>query len=310
MMPSRPLKTSLAQAALACVGLFALATPSHAGLLANGSVETLLFADGVNCPGVPLGQSCVESGQGSQGKDGLNVSSLFLKSAGQGESGNETAAAGDLTVAFPRDAFASAASSSADMDAASLNCLTYPEACGDKLYTLGGAGGFGAAGVAGSSGGGGGSAAVVAGVASSAFNLGFMQSVGGVQVSAQYGLTFLQGSSSASAKAGDAAGNSGSERWQVTYGSSSQPAEAVTSVEGVSAGWSSSGLQFQGTSATQVQTYMASGPSGLMGSGAEAGSRNGTPWPRRSVPEPSVLLLAGLALAGLWVQRRLPSKQA
>ena len=300
MKPSHHLKTALAMVSFACAGLLGLAAPAHAGLLANGSVETLLIADGTNCPGVPLGQSCADGALGSQGKDGLDVGSLFAKSAGLDESNSEARAHAELTVAFPRDAYGSSSSSSADMDAASLSCLSNPYACRDKLYTSGGAG-FSGAGFSGAGGAGAGGSGVVAGVASSAFSLGFMQSVAGVQVSPQYGLSFLQGSTPSSAKSGEAAGSSGNdERWQVTYGSSNQPAAAVTSVEG-SSGWSSSGLQFQATSATQVETYMASGPSGLVAGGVQITPMNTTPF---AAPEPSVLMLVGAAMFGLWLQRR------
>ena len=299
-----------------------LAAPAHAGLLGNGSFEALVIADGANCPGVPLGKSCVDGVGAKQQPDGSEVAGLYFKGAEKGAVGGDAEAAPELTVAFVRDSFGAAAASQGSLDAVGLMCAANPEVCRDKVYGAPGAGisagaGTGAGSAVGSgSGSGSGSAS---GGASSVFALGFMQSVGGVQVSPQYGLSFLQGSTPTSARSGggDSAGSAGSavgqERWEVTYGASSQPAAAVAQLEG-SSGWSSGSLQFQGTSATQVQTYMASGPSGLMGNGAQVSPTNGMGWNlgpgTTSVPEPSVLLLVGAALAGLWVQRRRQSVQS
>jgi len=297
MNPCNEMKAALSRAVLSAAALLACAAPAHAGLLANGSLATLAFADGVNCPGVPLGQSCVAGDRDSgNAGDGLKVGSLFVKGNERGESssesGRETGAPSDLTVAYERDPFGAPDTALGTMDAASLACAADPSTCRDKLYGY-------------SSGSGG--AGVVAGAASSAFNLGFMQSVSGVQVSPQYGVSFLQASTPStqtSAKAGHASGSSGGsiEQWQVTYGSSSQPAAVLTSVEG-SVGWSSVGMQFSATSSAQMQTYMASGPSGLMGGGPQFSPLIGAPLPG-SVPEPSALLLVAVAMGALWLQRR------
>jgi len=304
MNPSSEIKTSLSRVVLSTAALLACAAPAHAGLLANGSFETLAFADGVNCPGVPLGQSCVarDSDSGST-VDGLKVGSFVVKGNEGGESGSDVGLPSDLTVAFARDPFGSPGTAPGAMDAAGLVCAADPSACRDKVYGYSsGADGTGGAGSAVVAGGG---AGVVAGAASSAFNLGFMQSVSGVQVSSQYGVSFLQASTQTAAKVGDASGSSGvsgasTEQWQVTYGSSSPPAAAVTSVEG-SAGWSTGGMQFSTTSSAQLQTYMASGPAALLGGGAQVVPMSPAPF---GAPEPSALLLVFAAMSALWLQRR------
>lgn len=289
------MKAALALAVLSAAGL--LAVPAHAGLLGNGSFEALAIADGANCPGVALGKSCVAGASAKQQPDGSEVASLLFKGVEKEQSAGASEESSELTVTFVRDAFGTAAASQGDFGAVGLACAADPAGCREKLVGTSGAGTPADAGAS-------------AGGPSSAFNLGFMKSVGGVQVSPQFGLSFLQASTQVAARGGDTASNSGAnspERWEVTYGASNQPAAAVASLEG-SSGWSSSGSQFQGTSATQVQTYLASGSSGLMGGGAQVGSTTGTPWTLgltpRSVPEPSVLLLVGAAMAGLWLQRR------
>ncbi len=291
------MKAALALAVLSAAGL--LAVPAHAGLLGNGSFEALAIADGANCPGVPLGKSCVAGASAKQQPDGSEVASLLFKGVEKEQSAGASEESSELTVTFVRDAFGTAAASQGDFGAVGLACAADPAGCREKLF------GTSVVGTPVDAG-----AGAAAGGASSAFNLGFMKSVGGVQVSPQFGLSFLQASTQVAARGGDTAGHSGAsspERWEVTYGASNQPAAAVASMEG-SSGWSSSGSQFQGTSVAQVQSYLASGPSGLMGGSAQVSPRNGVAWPPgstpRSVPEPSVLLLAGAALAGLWMQRR------
>ena len=87
-------------------------------------------------------------------------------------------------------------------------------------------------------------------------------------------ITCVEGNVQAGA---DGAPTATPERWEVTYGASSQPAAAVTSFEG-SVGWSSgSGMEFQSTSTTQLQTYLASGSSGLMGGGPQLGTPGVSP---------------------------------
>ena len=310
------MKVAFTLAALSAAAL--LAAPAHAGLLGNGSFEALVIADGANCPGVALGKSCADGVGAKQPSDGSEVASLFLKSAENGASGSSADAATELTVAFVRDSFGAAASAQGGLDSVGLMCAANPEVCRDKVYGVPGAGisagaDMGAGSAAGSAAGSGSGS----GGASSAFALGFMQSVGGVQVSPQYGLSFLQGSAQTPGRRGgdavSAAGNAvGQERWEVTYGASSQPAAAVAQLEG-SSGWSSGSLQFQGTSATQVQTFMASGPSGLMSGSAQLSAADGklqSSSATTSVPEPSVLLLVAAAMAGLWVQRRRQTGQA
>lgn len=296
MNPTRTdMKAALALAVFSAAGL--LAVPAHAGLLGNGSFEALAIADGANCPGVALGKSCVAGASAKQQPDGSEVASLLFKGVEKEQSAGAPEESSELTVTFVRDAFGAAAASQGDFGAVGLACAANPEGCREKLFGTSAVGTPADAGAA-------------AGGASSAFNLGFMKSVGGVQVSPQFGLSFLQASTQVAARGGDTASHSGAsspERWEVTYGASNQPAAAVASMEG-SSGWSSSGSQFQGTSVAQVQSYLASGPSGLMGGNAQVSSANGTAWTAgptpRSVPEPSVLLLAGAALAGLWMQRR------
>jgi PEP-CTERM motif len=280
-----------------------LAGPAHAGLLGNGSFDSLVFADGANCPGVALGKSCAEGVGASQQPDGSEVASLLFKAEPASGSGGAPEATSELTVAFVRDSFASTTGSQGALDAMGLACAADPGACRDKVY------GVTAQGTGASAATAAGTGSPEAAAASSAFSLGFVQSLGGVQVSPQYGLSFLQAGSSGTAR--DAAPGtvpaSAPERWEVTYGASNQQASATTSFEG-SVGWSSgSSLQFQSTSSTQLQTYLANGPSGLMGKAQDGsvigeplgrGTRNGT------VPEPSVLLLAGAALAALGLQRR------
>lgn len=314
MKPIRTdLKAAFALAALTAAGL--LAAPAHAGLLGNGSFESLAIADGANCPGVALGKPCVEGVGARQQPDGSEVASLLFKGESQAESGGAPGAPAELTVAYVRDAFGSAAGSQGALDAMGLACAANPELCRDKVYgpavlAVGAGASVGGGGPLMMTGSGAGSAP---GDASAAFNLGFMQSLGGVQVSPQYGLSFLQAGPSAGTREAGAGGAAGApERWEVTYGASNQPAAAATSFEG-SAGWSSgSSLQFQSTSTTQLQTYMASGPSGLMG-GAPTASAVGQPWGAGSlsgsVPEPSVLLLVGAALAALGMQRRRQTQQ-
>lgn len=294
------IKTAFMCAVLSAAGLLSL--PAHAGLLGNGSFEALVIADGGNCPGVPLGKSCVEGVGAKRQADGSEIASLLFKGAGKSDPAGTSEATSELTVAFVRDTFGSSDAAPGRMDALGLSCAADPAACRDKLLGTSGRGASPDAGA-------------VSGGAGSVFNLGFMQSVGGVQVSPQYGLSFVQAGTSAASRESGASGGSTStpERWEVTYGASSQPAAAVTSFEG-SAGWSSgSSMQFQSTSTAQLQTYLASGPSGLMG-GAQITPMNGIPWgpgpTSSSVPEPSGLLLVGAALAGLWMQRRRQTPQS
>ena len=309
MKPIRiDLKAAFALVALSAAGL--LAAPAHAGLLGNGSFESLVIADGANCPGVALGKSCVDGVGAMQQPDGSEVASLLFKADSKAGSDSALEVPSELTVAFVRDSFGSATGSQGALDALGLACAANPEICRDKVYGAavlgGGAGaalgsGVGPVMVTGSGSRSG--AGAGPGDASAAFNLGFMQSLGGVQVSPQYGLSFLQaGPSARSRETGASGGTTGTpERWEVTYGASNQPAAAVTSFEG-SAGWSSgSSLQFQSTSTTQVQSYLASGPSGLLGGGVQITPMNTAAF---AAPEPSVLLLVGGALAGLWMQRR------
>ena len=319
MKPIRiDLKAAFALVALSAAGL--LAAPAHAGLLGNGSFESLVIADGANCPGVALGKSCIDGVGAKQQPDGSEVASLLFKADSKSGSDGAAQAASELTVTFFRDSFSSAGASRGAMDSMVLVCAANPEICRNTVYGASGAtGSVGAgmgSGVGTSVGTGvalgvgavpGGAPGAAAGGASAALGLGFMQSVSGVQVSSQYGLSFLQANTQVAARSGDTSHSASSpERWEVTYGASSQPAAAVTSVEGVSSGWSSSGLQFQSTSTTQVQSYMASGPSGLMGGGVQTTPMVGVPWSGRAsaVPEPGVLVLVGVALWALCLQRR------
>ncbi len=287
-----------------------LAAPAHAGLLGNGSFESLVIADGANCPGVALGKSCVDGVGATQQPDGSEVASLLFK--GESKAGSDAAleVPSELTVTFVRDSFGSATGAQGALDAMGLACAANPEICRDKVYgpaVLGvGAGTATGGGVGSAMGTGSGSGLGVGsapGDASAAFNLGFMQSLGGVQVSPQYGLSFVQaGPSAGGRETGASGGTAGTpERWEVTYGASNQPAAAATSFEGSAGGSSGSSMQFQSTSTTQLQTYMASGSSGLLGGGVQVAPMNNMPF---GVPEPSALLLVGGALAGLWMQRR------
>ena len=302
------LKAAFSIAALTAAGL--LAAPAHAGLLVSGSFEALVYADGSNCPDVPLGKSCLQGAGAKPQPDGSDVASLLFKGAEKAESSEELVPGAALTVAFVRDSFGAGSGVTGSLDAVGLVCAAHPEVCRVSLYGSAGGDGVTGAGMASGMGLGSGPASASAsagGGASSAFNLGFMQALGGVQVSPQYGVSFLQaGTPVASRGAGATGGSTASERWEVTYGASNQPAAAAASFEGSAGGSSLGSMEFQSTSTTQLQTYMASGSSGLLGGGAQFAPNNSVPF---GTPEPSALLLVGVAMTGLWIQRRRQTRQ-